>query len=111
MRTVAALYVDPKGPYPAMEGVDCWDAERDARLYPGPHPVLAHPPCGPWGPLRHLNKKQDPDLAPLAVEQVRAWGGVLEHPKRSALWSACGLPYPGLFSDAWGGWTLEVHQV
>jgi len=25
--TVAALYIDPKGPYMRLEGVDAWDAE------------------------------------------------------------------------------------
>lgn len=23
---IAALYIDPKGPYPKLSGVDCWDA-------------------------------------------------------------------------------------
>ena len=40
MVDVAALYVDPRGPYPELLGPElCWDAERDARLYDGPHPV------------------------------------------------------------------------
>lgn len=78
--TIAALYIDPKGPYPAIAGVDCWDATRDARKYDGPYPVVAHPPCGPWGKLRHLSRNDDPSLALRAVEQVRRWGGVLEHP-------------------------------
>lgn len=32
MRTVAALYVDPRGPYFAMPGVDPWDKARNAEL-------------------------------------------------------------------------------
>lgn len=107
--TVAALYVDPRGPYPSMPGVDCWDEARDARLYPGPHPVVAHPPCGPWGSLQRYSR-QDRALAPLAVEQVRRWGGVLEHPARSGLWRALALPLPGELPDAFGGRTLEVNQ-
>lgn len=114
MRTVAALYIDPRGPYPAMEGVDCWDAERDARLYSGPHPIVAHPPCGPWGQLAHLCTKQDKTLAPLAVEQLIRWGGVLEHPANSRLFRELGLPVPGGLPQVRGGrtlWSIKVDQV
>jgi hypothetical protein len=111
MITVAALYIDPRGPYPRMEGVDCWDASRDATRYAGPHPIVAHPPCGPWGRLRHLSRKDDPALGPLAVEQVRAFGGVLEHPAHSKLWDHCGLPRPGDSRPIFGGFTIEVCQV
>jgi len=109
--TVAALYIDPRGPYTQMPGVDCWDAERDARRYAGPHPVVTHPPCGPWGKLRHLSINQDATCGPRAVEQVRAFGGVLEHPAGSKLWDHCALPRPGELPDAWGGRSIEVEQV
>ncbi len=111
MRTVAALYVDPRGPYPGMEGVDCWDESRDAMLYGGPWPVVAHPPCGPWGSLKHLYTGAEHDCGPRAVEQVRAFGGVLEHPKGSKLWDACALPKPGHGFDAAGGFSIAVNQV
>ena len=58
-----------------MSGVDCWDAERDATKYDGPHPVVAHPPCGPWGALKHLCLNRMRSLAPLAVEQVAGLEG------------------------------------
>ena len=95
LRTVAALYVDPRGPYPSMPGVDCWDERRDARNYAGPHPVVAHPPCGPWSRLRFFCRHQARELAPLAVAQVRRWLGVLEHPMGSLLWREMALPLPG----------------
>jgi hypothetical protein len=112
-RVVAALYVDPRGPYPALDGVDCWDETRDARHFPGPYPIVAHPPCGPWGRLRHLCRYQDPALAPLAIEQLIAWGGVLEHPHDSRLWSLFRLPLPGGLPQWRGGrllWTITVEQ-
>jgi len=109
--SVAALYIDEHGPYATLGGVDPWGERRDARRYAGPHPVVAHPPCGPWGNLRALCRLQDASLASLAVAQVRRWGGVLEHPVGSRLWSACDLPAPGAEPDAWGGVTIRVDQV
>jgi hypothetical protein len=108
--TVAALYVDARGPYPRMPGVDAWDESRDARRYTGPHPVVAHPPCGPWGRLAAYCRHQDRTLAILAINQVRTWRGVLEHPAGSRLFREFGLPLPGELPDPCGGWTLSVNQ-
>lgn len=107
---VAVLYVDARGPYPEL--VTHWyDEDRDAATYDGDLPVVAHPPCGPWGALKHLNKKQNKDCGPHAVALVRRNGGVLEHPAGSGLFSHCGMPRPGGLPDAWGGVTYEVCQV
>ena len=106
---VSALYIDPRGPYPKLLA-DCWDEARDARNYAGPNPVVAHPPCGPWGNFKHMCWKQDRELAPLAIKQVRRWGGVLEHPAGSTLFGSL-LPKPGEFPDQWGGIVIDVHQV
>lgn len=123
MRTVAALYIDPRGPYPKMPGVECWDEVRDARTYAGPHPVVAHPPCGPWGALRHMvvpnraRRLADSELGPIAVDQVRRFGGVLEQPAGSKLWDHCGLPAANPVGDIWRhpgdgyGFAVEVEQV
>lgn len=108
--TVAALFIDRLGPYPRL-GVDCWDVARDAVNYPGPFPVVAHPPCAQWGRLRHLAKQQTKHLAPIAVQQVRRFGGILEHPAHSLLWKHCSLPLPGAPADAWGGYTVALNQV
>jgi hypothetical protein len=107
---IAALYVDPRGPYASMPDVDAWPASRDARNYAGPWPVVAHPPCGAYGALRHLHARPDADCGPRAVEQVRAFCGVLEHPRGSKLWAHCGLPLPGEMPDAHGGYSVEVSQ-
>jgi hypothetical protein len=108
---VAALYVEPGGPYYTMADVEPWGLERDARRYGGPHPVIAHPPCGPWGELRHLYRGDEHDCAPAAIAATRAWGGVLEHPHKSRFWATVGVPPPGDPPDRFGGWTIDVDQV
>jgi hypothetical protein len=55
MPTVAALYVERDGAYWNMPDVDAWDEQRDARLYNGPYPVVAHPPCQRWGAMAAVN--------------------------------------------------------
>lgn len=109
MRTVAALYVERGGPYMDYPNVDAWDKARDARLYDGPHPVVAHPPCGPWGELRHLYKGDEHDCAAFALASVRRWGGVMEHPHRSKFWTHADVVSPGEF-DELGGFTVNVDQ-
>lgn len=110
--TVAVLFARADSHYKALAGVDVWDAERDARRWPGGCPVVAHPPCRAWGQLRALaNPRPDEKaLAIYAVEQVRKFGGVLEHPKNSTLWPTLGLPRPGE-RDEFGGWTLPIYQM
>lgn len=109
--TVAVLFARADSHYKALAGVDVWDAERDARRWLGGCPVVAHPPCRAWGQLRHMAhpRPDEKALALWAVEQVRKFGGVLEHPKRSTLWPVAGLPEIEE-RDEYGGWTLEIHQ-
>lgn len=111
LQNVVVLFVRPGSVYRAM-GLDCYDRERDARTWPGGCPVVAHPPCRSWGRLSHMAKPEpgEKELGPWAVEQVRRWGGVLEHPAVSRLWAACGLPRPDCGTDAHGGWALEIAQ-
>lgn len=61
--------------------------------------------------MRHCAKPRvgEKDLALLAIQHVRRWGGVLEHPQLSTLWKVAGLPEPGQ-RDEFGGWTLIVDQ-
>lgn len=109
--TVAALYVRADGHYADRPDVDAWPECRDASQYQGPHPVVAHPPCAPWGAYRNIAPtRQRADLAVRAVDQVRWYGGVLEHPARSHLWAARDLPEPGQPPDQWGGWSLLIRQ-
>ena len=110
--TVAVLFARQDSIYKTLPDCDVWDIERDARTWPGGCPVVAHPPCRAWGKLRQFaNPRPDePALAPWAVDQVRRFGGVLEHAAESLLWAHCGLPTPGRAPDAFGGWTAEIRQ-
>ena len=109
--TVAVLFARRDSVYKKMDSCDVYDIDRDARTFAGGMPVVAHPPCRGWGKLFYFAKPApgELDLGPWAAEQVRRWGGVLEHPWGSKLWPAAELPYPGQ-RDAWGGWTLPISQ-
>lgn len=109
VRPVAALYVQAKTIYRTIDGVDVWDAARDARQWPGGCPVVAHPPCRLWGRLAGWSNADpsEKQLALLAVEQVRANGGVLEHPITSTLWAAIGA---GPMVDDHGGFLFVAPQ-
>jgi hypothetical protein len=108
----AVLFARADSIYKTMPGLDVWDIDRDARKWPGGSAVVAHPPCRGWGRLRQFSHATPDELAlgPWAVARVREYGGVLEHPAESTLWFACGLPTPGQFPDACGGWSMEVQQ-
>lgn len=108
---MAILFARRDSNYKAIPGVDVWDADRDARNWPGGLPVVAHPPCRAWGRLRKFAnpRRGERALAILAVRAVRKNGGVLEHPAGSLLWKRAGLPAPGQ-RDRFGGWTIGVNQ-
>ncbi len=120
---VAALFVQTGGCYFGLDGVDPWDKARDARLYSGPWPVVAHPPCERWGRywsggpsarFRRLKGDDDGCFAS-ALASVRRWGGVLEHPEASSAWAHFGLNAPPrdggwITADFEGGWTCCVEQ-
>lgn len=124
---VAALYVESNGSYFVIPGVDPWDEIRDARLYNGPLPVVAHPPCQRWGkfwagqPLwiartgERKKKGDDGGCFAAALQSVRQFGGVLEHPWGSHAWPYFGIVVPPrrggwVKADEHGGWTCCVEQ-
>lgn len=107
-KLIAALYVETDGAYFGLPGVDPWDEKRDARLYHGPHPVVAHPPCQRWGRFWHGSTRKphqfklgdDGGCFEAALNSLRRYGGVLEHPADSHAWEAFGLTKP----PRSGGW-------
>jgi hypothetical protein len=124
---IAALYVETDGCYFGLPDVDPWDEQRDARLYDGPWPVVAHPPCQRWGKMwfgQPLTVKRtgirkikgdDGGCCKSALAAVRKWGGVMEHPWGSHAWPHFGLTVPPrtggwVRADDRGGWTCCVEQ-
>lgn len=124
---VAALFVESGGCYFGLPDVDPWDEPRDARLYPGRLPVVAHPPCQRWGkfwagqPLwikrtgQRKVKGDDGGCFASALDSVRRWGGVIEHPEGSHAWARFGISKPPrtggwIAADARGGLTCCVEQ-
>lgn len=117
---IAALFVETGGCYFGLEGVDPWDEQRDARDYGGPWPVVAHPPCDRWHQLSAVNHKrwgfkinEDGGCFAFALNAVRRWGGVLEHPAESRAFKFHGIPEParGWQQTIDGDWTVEVDQA
>lgn len=123
---IAALYVETNGAYFGPPDVDPWDEIRDARLYAGPWPVVAHPPCQRWGKMwfgQPLTVKRtgvrkikgdDGGCFKAALAAVREFGGVLEHPWGSHAWPHFGLTVPAR-AGGWVkaddfGWTCCVEQ-
>ena len=126
MAKIAALFVITNGVYFGLPDVDPWDIHREARLYAGPYPVIAHPPCERWGRywsggpmLANTPKRKtlgdDQGCFKAALLAVRRWGGILEHPEGSHAWPYFGLSKPKrkggwIEADGEGGWTCCIEQ-
>lgn len=121
--TVAALFIDPTGPYANKPGVDAWDERRDARLYDGDDPCVVHSPCerfgryaegGPNPKAKRRIVGDDGGCFEHGLKMVRRNGGVMEHPAGSKAWAIYGLPRPPSRGwsepDAHGGRSCRVDQ-
>lgn len=119
---IAALFVQSDGCYADDPLVDAWPVERDARMYNGPHPVVAHPPCQRYGNLgranyarwggEHNRPMNDGGCFAAALAAVNCWGGVLEHPAFSMAWDVYNLGKPTNceWTPSGIGWVCEVWQ-
>jgi hypothetical protein len=107
---VSALFVETGGCYFGLSGVDPWDKARDARFYPGPNPIVAHPPCERWGRYWHGSPRKphqyclgdDNGCFAAALRHLVMCGGVLEHPAYSRAWDSFHIPRPA----SAGGWLI-----
>lgn len=122
---VAVLFVQPRGIYSKLAeelNLDIWPKERDARGYVGPHPVVSHAECGPWGRYAKLTPESkalgpmlgdDGGCFEFSLSTVRRVGGVIEHPKDSKAWRHFGLTPPPVTGWAPASatlWTCRVEQ-
>jgi hypothetical protein len=120
---IAALFVETDGVYFGLPHVEPWDALRDAKTYAGPWCVVAHPPCERWGRFWHGSTRKshqyelgaDGGAFAAALNAVRVFSGVLEHPEGSHAWRAFNLNTPPrsggwVPADVRGGWTCCVEQ-
>lgn len=118
---ISALFVETNGCYFGIDGVDPWDINRDARLYDGANPIVAHPPCQRWGKFaKGSMTKQIYDVGDdggcfeSALSCLKRCGGVLEHPASSKAWAAFKIKRPDkrgwAFDDTHGLWVGEVEQ-
>lgn len=106
MSIIPVLFARKDSVYKTLPGTDVYDVERDALTWLGGSALIAHPPCRAWGQLKYFAKPRpnEKELAVWAIENIRRWGGVLEHPYRSDLWKSLNLPLPQHFEgDAFGG--------
>lgn len=107
---VAALFVRRDTPYASL-GCDCFDVRRDALTWRGGMPGVFHPPCRAWSQLSHFAKPRpgERQLAVWAMQMVRRWGGVVEHPYNSRLWRESSCLSFGV-RDQWGGLLVPAFQ-
>ena len=129
---VAALFIEYRGVYfnrsdvvPAGYAIG---EDRNsivikyAQSYDGPWPIVAHPPCARWGsfatapwlPKEKRKVGNDGGMFESALNSVRKWGGVLEHPANSKAWRTFNLRKPGVHRittrDPSGGFSIFVNQ-
>jgi len=120
---IACLFVLKDSVYKKFDYCDCYDIDRDAMMYIGEHPVVAHPPCNLWGKFAAVNYARyggehnrpgnDGGMFEFALSAVRRCGGVLEHPAGSKAWDHYNIPKskkPGWMRVGEFEWVCEVWQ-
>jgi hypothetical protein len=83
--------------------------------------VVAHPPCARWSRLAGFTQAvygykigDDGGCFAAALDAVRTYGGIIEHPAYSKAWDTFDLPEPAT-REGWtlgfcGGWSCYVEQ-
>lgn len=101
-REISILWTMKRSNYEQIaqeEKLDLWGVDRDANSYSGPNPIIAHPPCGPWGKFR-LKTVQNQDDGIRAIYFAHLYSGIVEQPVGSLLFKQFGR----------GGKIIQVNQ-
>lgn len=98
--------------YRLLPDLDLFDLRRNALSTKSNAPAIYHPPCRSWGRLRQFAKTPAGEhwLAVWSVLRMWRYGGVLEHPAGSKLWSFMNLARPGQSYDLHGGFSVSLNQ-
>ena len=98
--------------YRLLPDLDLFDLQRNALSTISNAPAIYHPPCRSWGRLRQFAKTPSGEhwLAVWAILRIWRYGGVLEHPAGSKLWSFMKLARPGQRYDFHGGFSVSLNQ-
>lgn len=99
---VSVLCCHKRSIYKTMD-VDCYDIDRDCRIFKGNNMVICHPPCRTFSKLRwHVkNKGDDLAIADFCIETLKKNGGILEQPARSTMLKKFGLHDPVYVDQFW----------
>jgi hypothetical protein len=119
---INALFVETNGVYFNLENVEPYDIGRDA-FNAANRPAICHPPCQRWGrywsggPSAKVKRKlgDDGGCFDFALNYVRHYGGIIEHPEASHAWKHFELNKPPrsggwIKADDFGGLTCCVEQ-
>ena len=106
---IPVLFANKESFYKDFEIFDVYDEERNAFNYTGRSPLIAHPPCRLFSRLRYFSNadKKELQCAYFALDKIRRFGGILEHPRSSTLWMNGNFRLNGSV-DAYGGFLRSV---
>jgi len=87
-------FISSKGYYPSLN-CDCFDINRNALTTSNYLPGVYHPPCKSWGKLKSFANFVPGEhyLGLWSFLRILRYGGVLEHPSGSYLFSKYIIPY------------------
>lgn len=107
---IPVLFTQDGSNYACDNRFDCYDISRNAFSYNDRRPLIAHPPCRLFSRLRAFSTAslQEKKCAYFALHQVRMFGGILEHPRSSTLWTSGNFNLSGDI-DVYGGFLRSVN--